>query len=153
MNSVISLATPAAAVEPGIVQDPFLNKYPEVTAAENDVEILEQPCILTPESLSADSHGHAVLNSIISLATPALTREPCIVQDPFLNKYSEVTAAENDVGILEHTALTGEPSYEVGYNRIWVESFAEDLVSVQHDLPLEENDQEVGELLEFHNPT
>ncbi|GFY97448.1 hypothetical protein Acr_11g0017540 [Actinidia rufa] len=125
-NSVISLATPAPTVEPSIVQDPFLNKYPEGTAAENDVEILEQPCIPTLESLPADSHVHAVLNSIISLATPAPTGEP---------------------------SLTGEPSYEVGYNRIWVESFAEDLLSVQYDLPLEENDQEVGELLEFHNPT
>ncbi|GFY97454.1 hypothetical protein Acr_11g0017600 [Actinidia rufa] len=147
-----------------------LASAPEVTEAESDVRILDQPCMPAPESLSADSFGHAVLNSVISLATPAPTVEPSIVQDPFLNKYPEVTAAENDVeileqpciqvtatendvGILEHTALTGEPSYEVGYNRIWVESFAEDLLSVQHDLPLEENDQEVGELLEFHNPT
>ncbi|GFZ20307.1 phytochelatin synthase 1 [Actinidia rufa] len=132
-----------------------LASAPEVTAAENDVGNLVQPsiadqsllskqrCMPAPESLPADSPGHAVLNSIISLATPAPMVEPSIVQDTFLNKYPEITAAKIDVGILEQTAPTVEPTAKID-NRIWVESFAEDLLSVQHDLPLQENDQEQG---------
>ncbi|PSR89787.1 NAC domain-containing protein [Actinidia chinensis var. chinensis] len=129
-----------------------LASAPEVTEVESDVEILEQPCMPAPELLPANSPGHAVLNSIISLATAAPMVEPSIVQDTFLNKYPEVTEAKIDVGILEQTAPTVEPTAKID-NRIWVESFAEDLLSVQHDLPLEENDQEQGELLEFPNPT
>ncbi|GFY97453.1 hypothetical protein Acr_11g0017590 [Actinidia rufa] len=156
-NEASELEVTEAESDVGILeqplQDPFLNKYPEVTAAKIDVGILEQPCIPAPESLPADCPGRAVLNSVISLAKPTPMVEPSIVQDPFRNKCPEVTAAENDVRILEITAPTVEPYYEVVDNRICVESFAEDLLSVQHDLPLEEIDQEEGELLEFQNPT
>ncbi|GFS31800.1 glycosyltransferase [Actinidia rufa] len=57
-----------------------LASAPEVTAIENDVGILEQPSIPPPESLPADSHGHAVLNFVIPSATPAPTVEPSWVE-------------------------------------------------------------------------
>ncbi|GFS32617.1 hypothetical protein Acr_00g0023520 [Actinidia rufa] len=118
-----------------------LDSAPEVIEAENDVGILEQPSIPAPKSLPANSPGHAILSSIISMATPSPAVEPSIMQDPFLNKYPEVTAAENDAGILEQPAPTVEPSY----------SFAEDLLGVQ--LLIWEENEEEGELLEFPNPT
>ncbi|PSS05735.1 NAC domain-containing protein [Actinidia chinensis var. chinensis] len=57
-----------------------LASAPEVTAIENDVGILEQPSIPPPESLPADSHGHAILNFVIPLAMPAPTVEPSWVE-------------------------------------------------------------------------
>ncbi|GFS31817.1 hypothetical protein Acr_00g0019350 [Actinidia rufa] len=124
-------------------------------------EIRMQPSI-PDQSLPSSNLEYTVLYYIHSLASAP-----------------EVTAIENDVGMLEqqsipppeslpadspgHTILnsvipsatpapTVELSYEVCDNKSLVESFSENLLSVQNDLPWEERAKE-SELLVFPNPT
>ncbi|XP_057465933.1 NAC domain-containing protein 26-like [Actinidia eriantha] len=128
-------------------------------SGENEVRM--QPSV-PDQSLPSSNPEHAVLDYIHSLASAP-----------------EATAIENDVGILEQPSIlppkslpadspghaisnsiipsamptsTVEPSYEMGDNKSWVESFSEDLLSMQHDLPWEEREEE-SELLVFSNPT